>query len=273
MTDTQHEPPEELEPEIEEVVVEKPARDFDKDAREMGWRPKDEWHGDPDGFRDAEEFVKRGEEIVGYMRRDRDTQRAKAEKAEADRDDRVRRLEGKYIDAMKRQVSQHEAEVTAIKAGERKAVEEGDVAAFDELTKRRDALGDAPEVPSEAPQHSPADDAVKEWAKSNPWFYSDPAMRGLATATAGNAAQSGADVHAQLAAAEAEVKKRFPEKFETPRAIVETGGGVPKRAAPKSKGVAALPKEAREAFTKFVGMGVYKESELADYAKSYWEQE
>ena len=271
MTDTLHEIPEEPEGETEEVIVEKPSRDWDKDARDMGWKPKDEWHGEPDGFRDAEEFVKRGEEIVGYMRRDRDVQRAKAERAETDRDVRIRRLEAANTASLERQATQHKADIKAISAGQRKATEEGDLAEFDALEAKRDALT-PPEAPQEQPAHSPDDSAVKEWAKDNPWFYTDPDMRALATSTAGRLAQGGADVHAQIAEAEKEVRRRFPEKFEAPKAIVETGGQPPKR-GPKPKGVAQLPKEAREAFDGFVKMGVYKKDDLSDYAQKYWEQE
>ena len=34
---------------------------YDKQAREMGWRPKEEWEGEPEKWRDAKEFVERGE--------------------------------------------------------------------------------------------------------------------------------------------------------------------------------------------------------------------
>jgi len=38
-----------------------PTSHYEEDAREMGWRPKDEWEGDPEKWRDAKEFVERGE--------------------------------------------------------------------------------------------------------------------------------------------------------------------------------------------------------------------
>ena len=34
---------------------------YEGQAREMGWRPKDEWEGEPEKWRDAKEFVERGE--------------------------------------------------------------------------------------------------------------------------------------------------------------------------------------------------------------------
>ena len=270
MTDKKHEIPEEHELETGEVIVEKPGRDWDAEARENGWKAKDEWHGDPEGFRDAETFVKRGEVINGYIRRDRDHRRERADRAEADRDARIGRLEGQYIVAMKRQVEQHETALKSISVDQRKAAEEGNLEEFDALVAKRDAMVPPPEIPQV--RASPNDDAVKEWAKDNQWFYTDPEMRALATATAGRLAQGGADASVQVAAAEKEVRRRFPEKFEQPKAAVETAGGTPSRGKPKPKGVAQLPKEARDAFEKFVRMGIYKKDDLPEYAGSYWEQ-
>ena len=270
MTDTQHEIPEEPDLEAGEVIVEKPPRDWNTEAREMGWKPKDEWHGDPEGFRDAETFVKRGEEINGYIRRDRDHHRERADRAEAERDDRIRRLEEQNTVALKRQSEQHEAALKAISVNQRKAAEEGNLEEFDALVAKRDAMVPPPEIPQV--RHSPNEDAVKEWAKDNPWFYNESGMRTMAEDIAGKVARSGGDVHAQCAAAEKEVRHRFPEKFEQPKAAVETAGGTPSRGKPKAKGVAELPKEGRDAFEKYVRMGVYKKDELPEYASKYWEQ-
>ncbi len=269
MTDTLNEIPE-VDPDLEttETIVEKPERNWDADARDMGWKPKDEWHGDPDGWRDAKEFVNRGDEIFGFIRNDRDRLREKNAKTEADRDDRLQRMEKQYIGLLERQKTQHEADIKVIEADKRKAVEEGDTAAYDTLTKRGEALGDAPVVP-EAPLE--ANSAAKKWAQDNTWFYTEPAARAMATAVAQRAADGGADVHAQTAAAEKEVRRRFPELFESLKAAVETGGS-PLKPKPKAKGVGQLPPEARAGFKECVRLGMFKADDIEKYAKSYWEQ-
>lgn len=38
------------------------------EAREMGWVPQDEWNGNPDEWRDAQEFVERGKNILPIVR-------------------------------------------------------------------------------------------------------------------------------------------------------------------------------------------------------------
>lgn len=40
------------------------GRDFESEARGMGWKPKEEFRGDPDRWSDAETYVKRGEEFL-----------------------------------------------------------------------------------------------------------------------------------------------------------------------------------------------------------------
>ena len=48
--------------EIEEVV------EIEEEARKLGWVKQEEWKGDPDKWRPAEEFVERGRNIVPIMR-------------------------------------------------------------------------------------------------------------------------------------------------------------------------------------------------------------
>ena len=38
-----------------------------EEARKQGWVPEDEWKGDPDKWRPAEEFVERGKNIIPIL--------------------------------------------------------------------------------------------------------------------------------------------------------------------------------------------------------------
>ena len=53
------EAPEVIENETPESTVQ--TNPYEGEAREMGWRPKEEWQGEPEKWRDAKEFVERGE--------------------------------------------------------------------------------------------------------------------------------------------------------------------------------------------------------------------
>lgn len=261
-----------------EVVSEQTDRDWEAEAREMGWKPKDEWTGDPEQWRDAQEFVKRGEEFLPYVRAERDRLRKEVERKNKDFEDRIKRLDAANREALKRQKAQYEERLAELDRREEQAVSEGDTEAWKAIRQQREKLGAPPEAEDESSE-APAgvDPAVQEWASrpENDWFHTDDAMRAMAITVAGRVAQNGGDVNAQLRAAEAEVRKRFPEHFGTqkPRQAVETGGQPPRAGKRESRGVANLPREAREAFDEFVRMGVYSEKDLPEYAKAYWEQD
>lgn len=263
-------------PEIEEPKA--PERNWEAEAREMGWKPRDQWRGPENGWKSAEDFVRKGEEFLPFVKASLERERSRNSEMEARNEERVRRLEESYIKAMERQKAQYKAEMDAIQAQMDMAVEAGDVAAYKALNRKRDAMGTAPEVPEKPKTEGTDHPAVVEWGRHNPWFYNNPVMRSLAISTAGTVAQGGGDVHAQIRAAEDEVKRRFPEHFPAngaqPRPpVVESGGqSVRGTSRKREKGVSDLPPEARRAFDKFVQDKIYKAEDLARYAKAYWEQ-
>lgn len=53
--------------------------DVETAAREMGWRPKEEFRGEPEKWVDAETFVSRGEHFLPIVRADREKLRAQVE--------------------------------------------------------------------------------------------------------------------------------------------------------------------------------------------------
>src|ERR1700719_679149 len=42
-----------------------------RQARDMGWQPREQWKGNPDNWVDAGEFVKRGETFVPFLQHER----------------------------------------------------------------------------------------------------------------------------------------------------------------------------------------------------------
>src|SRR5690606_19433587 len=54
--------------ENEDLNTEGPTQEeVEQQAREMGWRPADEFKGDPDKWVDAEEFVERGKHVLPIL--------------------------------------------------------------------------------------------------------------------------------------------------------------------------------------------------------------
>jgi hypothetical protein len=44
-------------------------RDYEAEARQQGWRPKEEFQGDPDRWTDAETFARRADEVLPILKK------------------------------------------------------------------------------------------------------------------------------------------------------------------------------------------------------------
>lgn len=236
--------------------VESPEQDdVEAQARRLGWKPEEDWKGDKTGWVDASTFMDHAR-----------TMPAKVKRLEEDFAKRLEAIEKANAAALKRQQDAHKAEMTRIRADQRKAVEVGDTEAYDRLEAQREQLQqpqDAPE-PRMAPQ-------VQDWTQRNAWFNRDPVMRAAALALADEAVRAGmTDPAQQLAYVDREMPQQFPHKFQrkAPPLAIDPGSS----AAPRKRGKSAsdLPPEARSAGSMFVRDGIYKS--LDEYAKDYFEE-
>lgn len=214
-------------------------------AGEMGWSPKDKWKGDPDDWRDADEFLRRTPQMVKALKKQMETANRIAT-------DRIEKIRAKAVE-------EAEARLAA-------AVETGDVDAAAEAVAERDRASQKP------------DKEVIAFAARNDWFNTNQVATQLAIAKAGEIANTGGTVSAQLEAAEKEVRKRFPELFEDEpevkpsKAPPSVQGGAQRSAAPvaREKGWNDLPRAIQAAATpKFL-----KSMDLsqAEYAQSWFKE-
>lgn len=154
-------------------------------AKRFGWKPPEEFDGDPAKCQDAETYLERA----------------------ADEDARLKEQLRESRERLRRQgqVAADLADQAALRAREELAAE----------IRRKAEAGDTQGV-SEATQRliqATPDGRVEAWVTKNPWFRTDPKAEMVARATAEEAKRMGASTEAQLEAAEAEVRKRFPEHF------------------------------------------------------------
>ena len=154
-------------------------------AKRFGWKPPEEFDGDPAKCQDAETYLERA----------------------ADEDARLKEQLRESRERLRRQgqVAADLADQAALRAREELAAE----------IRRKAEAGDTQGV-SEATQRliqATPDGRVEAWVTRNPWFRTDPKAEMVARATAEEAKRMGASTEAQLEAAEAEVRKRFPEHF------------------------------------------------------------
>lgn len=215
-------------------------------AAEMGWSPKEKWKGDPDDWRDADEFLRRTPQMVKALKKQMET----ANRIASDRIEKIRESA----------MAEAEARIAA-------AVETGDVDAAAAAVADRDRASQKP------------DKEVISFAARNDWFNTDQVATQVAIAKAQEIANTGGSVTAQLEAAEKEVRKRFPELFEDePEAkptkappSVQSGAQRSTAPAAREKGWNDLPRHIQGSVTpKFLkSMNLTQ----AEYAKSYFDQE
>lgn len=272
--------------------------EIELEAREMGWRPKEEFRGDTDKWVDAETFVSRGEHFLPILRKDRDTFKARARVLETQvgelqatltaAQEAIEALKEHQTESTKRQVELARREIISqIK----EARESGNVEGEMELQERLDAVklaqAPAPAKPAAAaPPPPPAIDPVAQaWIEQNPWFEKDARKRGLAMGIADDLRNDPAIRHlggkAFFEKLDEELSREPAFGAERPQSKVNggrpTGGSGTPRAG---RGYADLPADAKEACDrdskKLVGTGrAFKDeaSWRAHYVKHYFGQE
>lgn len=241
------------------------------EARRAGWRPKEEFQGDPAKWVEASEFNRRGREHVPILRKNverltgevrelREANKQFAEFQKQARDKEVKRLND---------------EISAIKAQQLVAVQSGDTQAYlqseQAIKQRTEAMPPEPApVPQQQEQLAP--EAV-QFKQRNQWFGRDKAL----TATANGIhlelqdTEPGLTLQENLERVEAEVKRRFPEKFSNPnrtRPGAVDSPSIGGRPRPGKKTYSDLPQEAKAACDKFVRTipGYSRDKYLADYS-------
>lgn len=168
--------------------------DIEQAARDMGWRPKEEFRGDETKWVDAETFVSRGEHFLPIIKADREKLRVKNAELEASLVETKRLVEAaqEAIEGLKayqtaetkRQVEQARKDLARQLREAREAGDtESEVALLEQLQEVKAAQ--AAPAPAAAPKAEPAPPAGEDpvfvaWKEANSWFVTNPRQRGLA---------------------------------------------------------------------------------------------
>lgn len=240
-------------------------------ARLSGWKPKDEFRGDPARWTDATTFVERGEKILPIV-----LERNRA------LEDKLSRITDQLGEVTTRQTETAQAFVEyrdfARKSEERSyqrakaelearmnaAVDTADRDTYQRAKAELDQLERPPAAAaadkSEAPKQQPqVDPVVREWVGENDWFNRDPTLGAFATALHGRLLQEkpGLSLRENLAEVRKEIVARFPEKFGNPKREAPAAVASPTAASKKSKigkSFDDLPGEAKSACDRYIKM-------------------
>lgn len=244
-------------------------RDFDAEARQHGWVPKDEFKGDPARWVDAETFATRADEVMPLLRKT--NEHLKRELKDVRK--QARRLTDHFNKAEERIRGELMEEMEA-------AVEAGDVAGFRKLKARSDDLAKG----AAKPEHTQAEamEAFDDFRDANPWYdranlASASEIEVSARLYADRMTEKNLDKTADMAPPEffamieGLVKEKYPTvgtKAPRTKPVSDVAGATSGRAPRQNgKGFNDLPPEAQRACDKWVKQGLIKDR--AAYLASY----
>lgn len=216
-------------------------------AKTAGWRPLEEFEGDPEQWVDAKEFVKRAPLYE---------KNHKLKKKITDLENSFNELKGHYNKVA--EVSYNRA-MADLQRQRDEAIDLGDKDTVKEIDKAiKDVEGSKPA------QDNQPHPAIKEWEdKNGAWFYADKEITGFGMAYANNyLANNPNDFEGAMESMEKAIKKAYPDKFENTKRkeppAVEGGGSVTKQ---KTFTKSDLNDEQRKVMNSYVRNGVMTEEQ------------
>ncbi len=254
---------EDIQTEVSEVAEQSTPEVVDsytQQALEQGWKPKEEYQGDPGKWKEAKEFVERGElfKKIDTMGKElKETRRALQMLKE--HHNKVKEVE--YSKA-----------VNELKQLQKKHLEEGNSDGYLETTELLTDLKaeqKAREVVQEVTPTQP-DPRFVSWVTDNKWYNSDPEMRQFADAVGMGYAQTNRNLSPEevLAYVTKEVKERFKDKFVNPNRTKSTLVGSSNTSAGTStKNDIELTDDERRVMNTFIRTGVLTKEEYLSEIK------
>ena len=242
-----------------EVVDTPEYSEIEQQAREQGWRPKEEWEGDETKWRDAKEFVERGElySKIDTMGRDlKDTKKA------------LKMLQEHH--SKLKEVEYNKA-VQELKAAQKKNLETGDADAYLETTELLTDLKAEQKAREVYQEQMPeqVDPRFTAWVEKNKWYAQEPAMKKHADLIGEVYARQNPDLEPVdvLAYVAKEIKEKFKDKFVNPNRNKQTVEGR-SPSAPTPKGRIELTSEEVKIMNTFIRTGAMSKEQYLEEVKA-----
>lgn len=248
MTEEQEAPAAEAEPTAApegEGEQQQPDPKVEARARDMGWVPKDRYKGDPEKWRSAEEYVRRGEEVLPIVAAEKRRLEQQLTETKAEFKETLARVERMNQKALERQRLQIEQQFEGVKTA---YVETGNVKGYNDAERaKKQALKDFDEAVADkeddkAKPNGKANGAdglnqrdrgeLKDWVDSNPWYNRSPKLHGAADEHFDDVSRE--MPYASMAEKLAEVSKRVEDEF--PSLFGKKGSGGTRHAAVEGSG-------------------------------------
>ena len=162
-----------------------------------GWKPKDEWEGDPDEWVSAKKFNERGE-MMGNIRElmQNQTQMRK------DFDSRLSNVN-----------KMHKAQLSQLETDKRAAIEMADVAEVEKIQGEIDEL-----KADSQPVKDDVTESINKFNASNSWIHEDTPKTAYAKQQVAKYSNQGMNVDQAIEAMEKDIAREFPSKAQRQRA-------------------------------------------------------
>lgn len=256
------------------------GNDAETKARRLGWVPKEDFRGDPDKHRSAEDFLQRGEEILPILQRDNRRLHENFGKVERELKETRETLQSFAEFSKKSEERAYKKAKAELEAKLDQATELADVPQARQIRREIEELDGGREAPPPKkepvgkPDEPVVDPEVATWIDANQWFNNSASLRTYAVEEFGELEKRypGKTKTEILAEVKQRTVDRFPEKFgvnpkrEGAAAVANPTGESARRNTSK-RTYDELPAEAKKACDKFVRTikGYTKEQYVKDY--------
>jgi len=235
------------------------------EAKESGWVPKDRWHGDPEQWKPAKEWVEKGRELAPYLSRQVSKLKEEIAGLKSEHAAEIGRIGKMNEKALQRQRDQIVADFAkqkreAVRLGDEKSYEAAEKAERTTLKNFDDEAAKASEKPKANGSINLTDAeqaAVQTFWNSNQQILNDPMLRGAADKFWNQVSGEMSDepIKERLAEVRRRVVERFPDEFPGEQrktngaARVEGGGSRDGGVSDSGSAWNKLSKDVREAAT------------------------
>jgi hypothetical protein len=245
-------------------------RDYEAEASKEGWVPKEQWKGDPEQHKTAQQFVEDGEKIIPIMR-------GKVERLEGRVDQLLqsnRQLNERTQRSIEKEKQENARLIKELEAVRKQAITESDGDAFDRADRQIQELREVEQPFNDA---QPDVEAFKRmsasWVEKNPWYSKNRKLRLYADGLADEVIGDGYRGQRYFDELTRRIKEDHPEEFgnktRNQPTSVEVGGE--REVVSGERTFANLPADAKKEFKQFEKdiPGFTKEQFLEQYE---WDQ-
>jgi len=237
-------------------------RDYEKEAREQGWKPEDEFKGPEGKWTDSKTFVEKGEKIAGILKSRLDRQ-----------DSQIKQLQnankefGDYQQTLLSKQKERNADLLAeLEAQKATAITDSDGAAAVKIDREIDRVRQelTPPPPGNGQQQNPLAEA---WLMNNAWYNDNPKLKTYADGLAEVVEREGYSGPAYFTEITRRVHEDFPEEFQNKRQTgantVEEGGEIITKDS-NAQTYENLDAEGQAACDRFVKSGLTTKEEFCE---------